>query len=97
MILIVGILCLVIGIEGHAAEKPVTVNRFLSLIYSDKKEEAIPIKNASVKILYYDTQGRKQVLKEGITSDPNGEIKDVTVNVPEDITRIYFEYWLSRP
>ncbi|MGL9746940.1 hypothetical protein [Enterococcus sp. DIV0170] len=84
-------------IESQAAEKMVTINRFLTQVYSDKKEEAIPIRNASVKILYYDAQGKRQILRDDINSDNNGEIKNVTVNVPEEITRVYFEYWLSRP
>ena len=97
MLVLFGIMFLMIGNEGVAAEKPVTVNRFLTQVYSDKKEEAIPIRNASVKILYYDAQGKRQILKDDITSDNNGEIRNVSVNVPEEINRIYFEYWLSRP
>ncbi|MDT2662054.1 hypothetical protein P7E02_19395 [Enterococcus hulanensis] len=97
LLVLIGILFLVVGTESQAADKTVTVNRFLTLVYSDKKEEAIPIKNASVKILYYDAQGKRQILRDDLTSDNNGEVKNVTVNVPEEITRIYFEYWLSRP
>lgn len=97
LLVLLGILFLMVGSESSAAEKPVTVNRFLTMVYSDKKEDAIPIKNASVKILYYDAQGKRQILRDDLTSDNNGEIKNVTVNVPEEITRIYFEYWLSRP
>lgn len=97
LLVLLGMVCFMVGTESQAAEKPVTVNRFLTLVYSDKKEDAIPIKNASVKILYYDAQGKRQILRDDLTSDDNGEVKNVTVNVPEEITRIYFEYWLSRP
>lgn len=97
LLVLLGIVFFMVGSESHAAEKPLTVNRFLTLVYSDEKEDAIPIRNASVKILYYDAQGKRQILKDDITSDNNGEVKNFTVNVPEEISRIYFEYWLSRP
>lgn len=96
LLVVVGLAFFMISSESYAAEKPVTINRFLTQVYSDKKEDAIPIKNASVKILYYDAQGKRQIVKDDITSDSNGEVKNITVNVPEEITRIYFEYWLSR-
>lgn len=95
LLVLMGIVFLTVGSESHAAEKPVTVNRFLLQIYSDKKEEAIPIKNASVKVLYYDADGKRHTVGEGISSDDNGEIKNVTVNMPEEITRIYFQLGLT--
>ena len=97
LFLIVGVLFLIMGVEGHAAEKPVTVNRFLLQLYSDNKEEAIPIRNASAKVLYYDSDGKRHTLCEGIRSDNNGEIKEVTVNLPEEINRIYFQFCLTNP
>ncbi|MGM0338608.1 hypothetical protein [Enterococcus sp. AZ007] len=95
LLLTFGIVFFVIGTESYAAEKSITINRFQLLIYSDKKEEAIPIKNASVKILYYDADGKRQVVQEGINSDENGEIKEATVNMPEEIKRIYFQLGLT--
>lgn len=79
------------------ANNSVTVDRFLSMIYSRKKEEAIPIRNASVKIFYYDSQGKKHVLRDDLTSNDHGEIESITIEVPRNISRIYFEYLLSRP
>lgn len=95
LLVLLGIVFLTVGSESHAAEKPVTVNRFLLQIYSDKKEEAIPIKNASVKILYYDADGKRHTVGEGINSDENGEIKEITVNMPEEIKRIYFQLGMT--
>lgn len=95
LLVLMGIVFFTVGSESHAAEKPVTVNRFLLQIYSDKKEEAIPIKNASVKILYYDADGKRHTVGEGVSSDDNGEIKNVTVNMPEEIKRIYFQFGLT--
>lgn len=97
LFLIIGVFFLIMGVEGHAAEKPVTVNRFLLQLYSDNKEEAIPIRNASAKVLYYDSDGKRHTLCEGIRSDNNGEIKEVTVNLPEKINRIYFQFCLTNP
>lgn len=95
LLVLLGIVFFTFGSESQAAEKPVTVNRFLLQLYSDKKEEAIPIKNASVKIMYYDADGKRHTVGEGISSDDNGEIKNVTVNMPEEITRIYFQFGLT--
>lgn len=95
LLVLLGIVFIMVGSEGHAAEKPVTVNRFLLQLYSDKKEEAIPIKNASVKVMYYDADGKRHTVGEGISSDDNGEIKNVTVNMPEEIKRIYFQLGLT--
>lgn len=97
-LLVLGFVFLIVGSsKADAADKPLTVNRFLTMVYTEDKAEAIPIRNATVRILYYDAQGKRQVLRNDLTSDDNGEVKNVTVNVPEEITRIYFEYVLSRP
>ncbi|EOH92470.1 hypothetical protein [Enterococcus pallens] len=85
------------GTKAEAAERSVVIDRFLTMIYSENKEEAIPIRNAQLKILYYDAQGKRHVLRDDLVSDDNGEVKNVTVNVPDDIIRVYFEYVLSRP
>ena len=95
LLVVLSVIFFTVGYESQAAEKPVTVNRFLLQIYSDKKEEAIPIKNASVKVLYYDAEGKRQLLKDDVVSDDNGEIKDFTVNLPEEINRVYFQYGLT--
>lgn len=95
LLVLLGIVFLMVGSDGYAAEKTVTVNRFLLQVYSDNKEEAIPIKNASIKIMYYDVEGKRQLLRDDITSDDKGEIKDFTVNMPEEINRIYFQYGLT--
>lgn len=84
-----------VGSEGNAAEKEVIVNRFLLQIYSDKKEDAIPIKNASVRVIYYDADGKRHILREDVKSDDNGEIKNVSVTIPEGISRVYFQYGLT--
>lgn len=95
LLVLMGIVFFTVGSESHAAEKPVTVNRFLLQLYSEKKEEAISIKNASVKFMYYDADGKRHTVGEGISSDENGEIKNVTVNMPEEIKRIYFQFGLT--
>lgn len=95
LLILLGIVFFAVGSESYAAEKPVTVNRFLLQLYSDKKEEAIPIKNASVKIMYYDADGKRHTVGEGISSDDNGEIKNVTVNMPEEIKCIYFQFGMT--
>lgn len=95
LLVLLGIVFFTFGSESQAVEKPVTVNRFLLQLYSDKKEEAIPIKNASVKIMYYDADGKRHTVGEGISSDDNGEVKNVTINMPEEIKRIYFQFGLT--
>ena len=95
LLVVLSVIFFTVGYESQAAEKPVTVNRFLLQIYSDKKEEAVPIKNASVKVLYYDAEGKRQLLRDDVVSDDNGEIKNFTVNLPEEINRIYFQYGMT--
>lgn len=95
LLVLLGIVFFTVGSESHAAEKPVTINRFLLQLYSDKKEEAIPIRNASVNVLYYDADGKRQFLRNDVKSDENGEIKNVTVNMPEGINRVYFQYGMT--
>ncbi|MGG5333224.1 hypothetical protein [Enterococcus sp. AZ163] len=96
--LVLGLVFFTIGDSKlDAAEKLVVIDRFLTMIYSEDKEEAIPIRNAHLKILYYDAQGKRHVLRDDLVSDNNGEIKNITVNVPDEIIRIYFEDVLSRP
>lgn len=95
LLVLLSIVFFTVGSKSHASEKPVTVNRFLLQLYSDKKEEAIPIKNASVKIMYYDADGKRHTVREGVSSDDIGEIKNVTVNMPEEIKRIYFQFGLT--
>lgn len=61
-LVLLSIVLFMIGSESHAAEKSVIINRFLLQLYSDKKEEVIPIRNASVNVLYYDADGKRQFL-----------------------------------
>ena len=83
--------------EAKATDRPVTIDRFLTKAYVDNREEAIPILNAEVEIMYYDNNGKRQVLLDGLTTNNMGEIRNVTVNVPTDINRIYFRYALENP
>ena len=87
---------LIVSSESHAAGKTVTVKRFSQRIYSIDETEAIPIKNAFAQILYYK-DGKQQILVDNLMSDDNGEIKNVTVNVPEGVSRMYFKYVLKNP
>mgnify|MGYP001432793230 CR=1 FL=1 len=82
-------------VDAEAVEQNVTINRFLTKAYVDNKDEAIPIINANVEIHYYDGDGNRIILLDGLVTNNEGELKDVTVRVPEGINRIYFRYLLE--
>jgi len=95
--LTITLLFLVWGIIGHAEvnDKVITIENFKLLVYSKEESDSIPIKNAIVDIIYYDEQGKKIV--ETTNSDSSGEIKNIQVKVPDNISKIYFQYKLTNP
>ena len=84
-----------LSVRGQAEDtRSVTVKNFqMSVIYDDDSQ-ATPMPDSEYTITYADADGNSVKVADG-TTDTTGAIKNLTIDIPNDVSSIRFNYTLG--
>lgn len=91
LFLFFSVLSICITNQVHAKNKEIKITNYtVNATTSDNTGHSI-LPNSKTNLFYYDENGKKIDLNETY-SDDNGEIKNISITVPENIKRLYFNH-----